>query len=127
MNDFGISGFDHIVLSCTSVPDIVSFYGEVLGLQTGEERPGKWAIWFGRNKISLQDENDKPELASGTHPGTANFCLLAETEVSEIAEHLRDRGVEVLATGPRQGATGTIDSIYFRDPDGNLVEIANSL
>lgn len=125
MPDFGINGFDHIVLSCTSVPDIVDFYGEVLGLQTGEERPGKWAIWFGRNKISLQDENDKPELASGTLPGTANFCLMAEADVSEIAEHLRDHGVEVLATGPRQGATGTIDSIYFRDPDGNLVEIAN--
>ena len=122
-----ITGFDHIVLSCHSVADVVAFYRDVLQLQVGEERPGKWAIWFGSNKISLQDEANKPPLAAGTLPGTGNFCVLSDIAVAEIAEMLRSRGVEILAEGERLGATGPIQSVYFRDPEGNLVEIANLL
>lgn len=122
-----ITGFDHIVLSCHSVPDTVAFYRDVLGLQVGEERTGKWAIWFGENKISLQDEADKPELAKATLPGTGNFCLLAETDVGDIAAELQAAGVAILAQGERLGATGPIQSVYFRDPEGNLVEIANRM
>lgn len=122
-----ILGFDHIVLSCHSVSDTIAFYRDVLGLRTGEERPGKWAIWFGDNKISLQDEANKPPLAMGTLPGTGNFCVLTETPVDEIADELEAAGVEILARGHRQGAIGTIDSVYFRDPEGNLVEISNRL
>lgn len=122
-----IIGFDHIVLSCHSVRDTVAFYRDVLGLRTGEERPGKWAIWFGPHKISLQDEANKPPLAIDTLPGTGNFCVLTATRVDDIAEELEAAGVTILARGPRQGAAGPIDSVYFRDPEGNLVEIANQL
>lgn len=122
-----ITAFDHIVISCHSVADTVAFYRDVLGLRTGEERPGKWAIWFGDNKISLQDEANKPPMAINTLPGTANFCVVTETPVDEIAEELTSAGVEILARGERQGAVGTIDSVYFRDPEGNLVEISNRL
>lgn len=122
-----ITGFDHIVLSCHSVEETVAFYGGVLGLRTGEERPGKWAIWFGDNKISLQDEANKPPMAIDTLPGTGNFCVLTPTPVDSIREQLEAAGVEILARGERQGAIGPIDSVYFRDPEGNLVEIANQL
>ena len=120
-----IVGFDHIVLTCSSVAEVVAFYRDVLGLEAGEERPGKWAIWFGANKISLQDDAAKPELAAATLPGTGNFCLLAAADVAEVAERLRNHGVEILDEGEKLGATGPIQSIYFRDPEGNLVEIAN--
>ena len=123
-----ITGFDHIVLSCNDVPAVVDFYRDVLGCRVGEERPGKWAIWFGTNKISLQDEANKPPMAIHTLPGTGNFCVLADTPVAEVAEELRAAGVEIL-TGPTEkvGATGPILSVYFRDPEGNLVEICNPL
>ena len=120
-------GFDHIVLTCDSVPEMVTFYGDVLGLRVGEERPGKWAIWFGSNKISLQDESTKPALAAATLPGTGNFCLLTEADVADVAARLRRVGVKILEEGERAGATGPIRSIYFRDPEGNLVEIAKLL
>ena len=122
-----ITGFDHIVLSCHSVEQVVAFYRDVLELRVGEERPGKWAIWFGSNKISLQDDAAKPALAARTLPGTGNFCVLSTLEVATIAERLRARGVEILAEGERLGATGPIQSVYFRDPEGNLVEIANTI
>jgi catechol 2,3-dioxygenase-like lactoylglutathione lyase family enzyme len=123
-----ISGFDHIVLSCHDVPGVVAFYRDVLGCRVGEERPGKWAIWFGTHKISLQDEANKPPMAIHTLPGTGNFCVLADTPVAEVASELEAAGVEIL-TGPAEkvGATGPILSVYFRDPEGNLVEICNPL
>ncbi len=121
-----ITGFDHIVLSCRDVAATVAFYRDVLGLRAVEERPGKWSLHFGAHKISLQDEAARPALAVNTLPGTGNFCVLAETPVEEIAARLDAAGVEVLsAPARRDGALGPIRSVHFRDPDGNLVEIAN--
>ena len=122
-----ILGFDHIVLSCRSVDRMVTFYRDVLGLRTGEERPGKWAIWFGDQKISLQDDAAKPAIAEATLPGTGNFCLLATTDVEVIADELRSKGVAIVDEGERLGAVGPIKSIYFNDPEGNLVEVANHI
>lgn len=122
-----ITGFDHIVLSCHSVPAMVTFYGEVLGLRVGEERPGKWAIWFGDQKISLQDEAAKPAIAAATLPGTGNFCLVTTTPMSDVAAALEAAGATIVDRGERLGAVGPIDSVYLRDPEGNLVEIATRL
>ena len=120
-------GFDHIVLSCHDLPAMLDFYRDVLGARVGEERPGKWAIWFGPHKISLQNEASKPALSEATTPGSGNFCVLTETPVAEMAKKIRLSGVYILETGERLGAQGPINSIYFRDPEGNLVEIANQL
>lgn len=120
-------GFDHIVLSCHDLPAMLDFYQNVLGARVGEERPGKWAIWFGPHKISLQNEASKPALAQATTPGSGNFCVLTERPVAEIARNIRGHGVYILDEGEKQGAQGAINSIYFRDPEGNLVEISNRL
>ena len=113
-----ITAFDHIVLSCHSVADTVAFYRDVLGLRTGEERPGKWAIWFGDNKISLQDEANKPPMAINTLPGTGNFCVVTETPVDEIAEELTSAGVEILALARR------MHQDYRHSASGNELEAA---
>lgn len=122
-----IVGFDHIVLSCRSVDSMVDFYRDVLGWPVGEERPGKWAIWVGDHKISLQDDAAKPSIAAGTLPGTGNFCVIATTPVAAVKNDLTAHGVEIVSEGRRLGAQGPIESIYFNDPEGNLVEIANRL
>lgn len=120
-------GFDHIVLSCHDLPAMLEFYRDVLGARVGEERPGKWAVWFGPHKISLQNEASKPVLAEATTPGSGNFCVLTERPVDLMAKEIRLHGVYILEIGERQGAGGPINSIYFRDPEGNLVEIANRI
>jgi len=122
-----ILGFDHIVLSCRSIDEMVGFYRDVLDWRVGEERPGKWAIWVGEHKISLQHDADKPAIAAGTLPGTGNFCVLVAEDVASIREDLEAIGLEIVAEGRRIGAQGAIDSIYFHDPEGNLVEIANQV
>ena len=90
--------------------------------------PGKWSLHFGRNKISLQDAGASPTIAEDTIPGTGNFCLLTEIPIDEVVAHLAAEGIAVEdGPGERVGATGPLLSVYFRDPDGNLVELSNAI
>ena len=123
-----ILGFDHIVLAVRDVAATRKFYCDMLDMEAREERPGKWSLHFGTQKISLQDTANRPALADGTLPGSGNFCLLTDTPMDDVAAHLRTRDIEIVA-GPAEkiGATGPILSVYFRDPDGNLVEVSNRI
>ncbi len=123
-----ITGFDHIVLCVRDVGRTIAFYEKVLGMQPREERPGKWSLHFGANKISLQDAISAPDISRKTAPGSGNFCILTDEPVESFANVLRGLGIDILA-GPdeREGATGRLLSVYFRDPDGNLVEVSNHL
>lgn len=125
MSGFRVSGFDHIVLCVRDVAATRAFYERVLGMTAREERPGKYSLQFGPHKISLQDAVSVPSIARDTVPGSGNFCLLSDTPVAEWRTHLEAQGVAIIDAGLRDGATGTIDSLYFHDPDGNLVEIGN--
>jgi catechol 2,3-dioxygenase-like lactoylglutathione lyase family enzyme len=123
-----VSGFDHIVLAVADVARACRFYARTLGMDPREEQPGKWSLHFGESKISLQDAAAIPDMARRTVPGSGNFCLLTDTPIGEVVGHLRGEGVAIVAgPGERSGATGTILSVYFHDPDGNLVEISNRL
>jgi catechol 2,3-dioxygenase-like lactoylglutathione lyase family enzyme len=120
--------FDHIVLCVNDVAATCQFYERALGMTPREERPGKWSLHFGVNKISLQDASTSPGLARRTVPGSGNFCVLTETPMDRVVAHLQQEGIEII-DGPaeRAGAAGAIRSVYFRDPDGNLVEVSNQL
>ena len=123
-----VTGFDHIVLCVRDLAGTIAFYRDVLGMEPREERPGKWSLHFGANKISLQDAIANPDIARDTVPGTGNFCVLTDEPVERFAGVLRERGIEITAgPGERDGATGRVLSVYFRDPDGNLVEVSNRL
>lgn len=119
------ASLDHLVLCVAEVPVTIAFYERVLGMEAREERPGKWSLHFGPNKISLQDAVASPTIAADTIPGTGNFCVLTSATVDETLDHLAREGVEIEdGPGERAGATGTVVSVYFRDPDGNLVEVS---
>jgi catechol 2,3-dioxygenase-like lactoylglutathione lyase family enzyme len=121
-----VDALDHIVLCVRDVDATVGFYGRVLGMEAREERPGKWSLHFGANKISLQDAVASPSIAADTVPGSGNFCVLTSIPVDEVVAHLRRQGVEVVeGPGDRAGGCGPILSVYFRDLDGNLVEVSN--
>jgi catechol 2,3-dioxygenase-like lactoylglutathione lyase family enzyme len=123
-----VLAFDHIVLCVADVARTRRFYERVLGMESREERPGKWSLHFGANKISLQDARSAPDIARDTVPGSGNFCLLTDTPIDAVVKHLQDEKI-VMTNGPieRAGATGPIMSVYFKDPDGNLVEVSNRL
>ncbi|MDQ6433087.1 VOC family protein [Mesorhizobium sp. LHD-90] len=123
-----IRSLDHIVLCVNDVPATIAFYRRVLGMEPREEKPGKWSLHFGSNKISLQDARASPSIAAATVVGSGNFCLLTDMPIAEFAIRLKDERVRIVA-GPaeRSGARGPILSVYFNDPDGNLVEVSNQL
>jgi catechol 2,3-dioxygenase-like lactoylglutathione lyase family enzyme len=128
MNAFTVSGLDHLVLCVRDVVRTREFYEQVLGMESREERPGKWSLHFGSHKISLQDASTSPGIAKDTVPGSGNFCVLSDRPVADWLEHLRRYGVAVIeGPGERAGATGPILSVYVNDPDGNLLEISNLL
>lgn len=121
-----IRSLDHIVLNATDIEAIIDFYSSVLGMEPREEAPGKWSLHFGSNKISLNDANNAPPIARGSVPGSGNYCILTDVPMDEIVAHLRAHGIAIEAgPGERIGATGPIMSVYFRDPDNNLIEISN--
>lgn len=128
LSSMKLIGLDHIVLCVADVARTIAFYESILGMTPSEERSGKWSLHFGENKISLQDAATAPDIARGTVPGSGNFCVLTEEPVHNVADSLRESGIDIIA-GPdeRDGATGKLLSIYFQDPDGNLVEISNRL
>ena len=123
-----ILGLDHIVLCVRDVDETLSFYERILGMRAREERPGKWSLHFGSNKISIQDVQSSANLAKRTVPGSGNFCVLTDTPIGEVVEQLRSNNIEIVG-GPTEkaGAVGKILSVYFRDPDSNLVEVSNPL
>ena len=123
-----ILGLDHIVLCVRDVDETLSFYLRILGMRAREERPGKWYLHFGSNKISIQDVHSSANLAKRTVPGSGNFCVLTDTPIGEVVERLRSNNIEIVE-GPteKSGAVGKILSVYFRDPDSNLVEVSNPL
>ncbi|HMJ75471.1 MAG TPA: VOC family protein [Iamia sp.] len=123
-----VRALDHIVLCVADVAATCRFYEHVLGLVPREERPGKWSLHVGDQKISLQDAGTAPAIALDTVPGSGNLCLLTDTPITEVVAHLAREGVAIVeGPGERAGATGPILSVYLRDPDGNLVEVSNQL
>jgi catechol 2,3-dioxygenase-like lactoylglutathione lyase family enzyme len=123
-----LTTLDHIVLCVNDISTTIAFYERVLGMVPREERPGKWSLHFGEQKISLQDAVASPSIAKDTVPGSGNFCVLADQPMDAILAHLGREGVTVVdGPGERAGATGPLLSVYFHDPDHNLVELATKL
>jgi catechol 2,3-dioxygenase-like lactoylglutathione lyase family enzyme len=88
---------------------------------------GRRGLSFGRQKLNLHQAGREFEpKALRPAPGTMDFCLITETPLAEVMETLRSHGVAII-DGPvdKTGAIGPIKSVYFRDPDGNLVEVSN--
>ncbi len=122
---FSLTRLDHIVLCVADVATTREYYERVLGMELREERPGKWSLHFGDHKISLQDASTAPDIAKDTVPGSGNFCILTDVPIEDVVAHLRKEGVDIrIGPAEREGAIGKIMSVYFNDPDGNLVEIS---
>ena len=120
---------DHLVLTVRDIARTVDFYERVLGMRRADFGAGRVALHFGRQKINLHPHPSPVDLLAETScPGTGDLCFITETPLDEVAAHLRACAVEIIS-GPieRTGAEGPILSLYCRDPDGNLLEIANPL
>jgi len=121
-----ISHIDHFVLTVRSIEATCSFYERVLGFVRVDAPARPTALAFGHQKINLHEvgRTFEPKAAAPT-AGSGDFCLITKRPIGEIQAHLEAAGVAI-ELGPvlRAGAQGAMTSFYFRDPDGNLVEVS---
>jgi catechol 2,3-dioxygenase-like lactoylglutathione lyase family enzyme len=124
---FEIDRLDHFVIPCRDVEATCAFYVRVLKMRRIDFGAGRVALGFGRQKINLQPAGWVNTMRAKNHfEGTADFCLITQTPVDKVMAHLDAEGIELEARpSERSGAIGVIQSVYFRDPDGNLVEVSN--
>jgi len=122
-----VDRIDHIVMTVKSIDATCTFYERVLGMQRVTFAGGRYALAFGRQKINLHESGREFEpKAHVAAPGTLDVCLITTTPLADVIEHLARCDVAIIE-GPvsKTGASGPIRSVYFRDPDDNLIEVSN--
>jgi catechol 2,3-dioxygenase-like lactoylglutathione lyase family enzyme len=122
---FVLEHLDHMVLTVANIDATIDFYTEVLGMDV-VKTGGRTALAFGIQRLNLHQRGHEfePKAAHPT-PGSADLCFLTTTSLDTVVEYLKEQKVHV-ESGPveREGAIGKLRSIYLRDPDRNLIEIA---
>lgn len=122
-----IASIDHLVLTVRDIQATCDFYERVLGMEVITFGKGRKALRFGNQKINLHQSGAEFEpKAQQPTPGSADLCFLTSTPIREVIEHLQQNDITIIE-GPvwRTGAIHPLESVYFRDPDGNLIEVSN--
>jgi catechol 2,3-dioxygenase-like lactoylglutathione lyase family enzyme len=124
-----VESLDHLVITVRDFETSCRFYEQVLGMVRHEVQPGRWSLNFGQQKLNVHIAGKviDPHVRHAT-PGSADLCFLTSTPIADVAKQLAIVNIAIV-DGPihRFGAVGPIHSIYFYDPDENLIEVANRL
>lgn len=133
MTQIAVSALDHLVLTVADIDETIAFYQNVLGMSAEVFTPAdgtkRWALKFGAQKINLHLAGHEFEpKAAQVQVGSADLCFLSDTPLADWEAHVLASGVAI-EEGPvrRTGAAGPLMSIYVRDPNGNLIEISNTI
>jgi len=124
-----VERIDHLVLTVRDIATSCDFYSRVFGMRVVTFGDDRKALQFGRQKINLHERGQEFEpKALVPTPGSGDLCFITRIPLPQFIDHIRSCGLEIIE-GPvmRTGAEGPIESIYIRDPDGNLIEVANTL
>jgi catechol 2,3-dioxygenase-like lactoylglutathione lyase family enzyme len=129
-----VHSLDHLVINVADVARSAEWYGKVLGMEVkvfdpGQGRTPRTSLLFGNQKINVRPRDaDKVEWFTADYEtaGSDDLCFLTSATPAEVVAHLKTCGVAI-EEGPvaRQGARGTLQSVYCRDPDGSLIEISS--
>ena len=117
---------DHAVIAVSDWARSNAFYRDVLGAELVQSAPGTWAYRFGDQQLNVHGPGSRPHPVARepVRPGNSDLCFAWPGSIGGASAHLSDHGVEV-EEGPveRRGARGVGTSVYFRDPDGTLLEL----
>jgi catechol 2,3-dioxygenase-like lactoylglutathione lyase family enzyme len=129
-----VDALDHLVINVADVRRSAEWYSKVLGMEVkvfdpGQGRTPRTSLIFGNQKINVRPSDaDKVEWFTADHEsaGSDDLCFLTAASPEEVVAHLKTCGVAI-EEGPvaKQGARGTLRSVYCRDPDGSLIEISS--
>ena len=119
-----ISHIDHLVLTVGDIEASVAFYKRALLVTDSTFANGRRALHFGNQKINLQVLG--METRNRAAVGSGDLCLVTTWPLADVVAHLRGEGIEIVeGPVPKTGAAGAMTSVYFNDPDGNLVEVSS--
>jgi len=129
-----VSALDHLVINVSDVARTAQWYQKILGMEIKVFDPGhgktkRTSLVFGDQKINVRPrDTDKVEWFTADHEtaGSDDLCFLTSSTPDEVVAHLKANDVAI-EEGPtrKQGARGTLKSVYCRDPDGSLIEISS--
>jgi catechol 2,3-dioxygenase-like lactoylglutathione lyase family enzyme len=129
-----MNALDHLVINVSDVARTTEWYRNILGMEVRVFDPGpgktlRTSLVFGNQKINVRPRGaDKVEWFTADHeiPGSDDLCFLTGSAPDQVVAHLKANGVAI-EEGPvaKQGARGTLRSVYCRDPDGSLIEISS--
>ena len=121
-----VASLDHLVLTVAHIERTVRFYTSVLGMEARTFDHGRVALHFGLQKINLHEVGHIIDRnVRHATPGSADLCFLTKATMPDVISSLRARGVQITeGPSPRTGAQGMMTSVYFYDPDENLIEVA---
>ncbi len=124
-----IKNIDHLVLTVADIEKSIEFYTQILGFEVVTFEDNRKALTFGNQKINLHQKGKEFEpKAEKPTPGSADLCFISSTDIYDVLEELQQKNFEIIeGIVDRTGALGKIKSIYFRDPDLNLIEVSNYL
>ena len=124
-----VTKLDHLVLTVRDIEEAKIFYKTVLGMEPVFFGEGRVALKFGNQKINLHESGKEFDpKANHPMPGSSDLCFITSVALEEAMKHVRSCGVKIIE-GPvsRTGATNALLSFYFRDPNGNLIEVSNEV
>jgi len=129
-----VHALDHLVINVADVARSTEWYRQILGMgvivfDPGHGKAPRTSLMFGNQKINVRPKDaDKVDWFTADHEtaGSDDLCFLTASAPDEVVAHLRANGVKI-EEGPvaKQGARGTLRSVYCRDPDGSLIEISS--
>lgn len=123
-----VTALDHMVMYVSDIEEAVDFYTTLDGIDEGEYAGVRKYLEVGDQRINLRHADDTELVAANPEAGSADICLISDTPLDAVRADLESRNIDIIeGPVPRSGAHGELSSIYFRDPDGNLVEIANTV
>jgi catechol 2,3-dioxygenase-like lactoylglutathione lyase family enzyme len=124
-----VQRIDHVVLTVADLERTIAFYERVLGMTAVSFGDGRRGVAFGDQKLNLHQAGREFEpKARRPMPGAIDLCFTTDVPLAEVAAHLRAQSVEIeLGPVDKVGARRALRSLYFRDPDGNLVEVSNEV
>ena len=122
-----IDRLDHLVLTVKDIQVTCDFYEQVLGMMVVTFGANRKALQFGRQRINLhQLGNEFEPKADYPTSGSGDLCFIASSTMDDVIDHVKAAGVTIIeGPVPRTGVIGNMESIYFRDPDGNLIEVSS--
>ena len=119
---------DHLVLTVKDIDETCKFYNEILGMEVETFSVRRKALKFGNQMLTLHQKGRRFDAeAHVPTPGAIDICFIVTESVDEIKIELENKNIQIEGIVERRGTTGKINSIYFRDPDQNLIEVTNYL